>query len=256
MLLEPLEEVKQNPTHPPRGRRAVPQPAGVRAGPRPRAVRRGIPAGRPAARRRQGHRPGRPRRGRACRRWKARSRERTEFLIRHHMDAQAYRDGTLGHRAKERLQASEHFDDLMLLRELDTAGRRRGAVVCTVGEALGYIRGAGGRAVPAVEAVPQPATSRRRAAGAPCRATSGTHSRRCVAQRNHMAARSSVTLRVQDIYPWAAPTTAGRAAVPRPRPPSAAGSARRSSTASWNCTAASSPSSSAAARCSKAGPAP
>ena len=66
--------------------------------------------------------------------------ERTEFLIRHHMDAQAYRDGTLGHRAKERLAASEHFEDLMLLRELDTAGRRRGAIVGTVAEAIEYVR--------------------------------------------------------------------------------------------------------------------
>jgi predicted HD phosphohydrolase len=66
--------------------------------------------------------------------------ERTEFLIRHHMDAQALRDGTLGHRARERLAASEYFEDLMLLRELDTAGRRRGAVVCTIGEALAYVQ--------------------------------------------------------------------------------------------------------------------
>ena len=55
------------------------------------------------------------------------------------MDAQAYKEGTLGHRAKERLAASEHFEDLLLLRELDSGGRKRGAVVCTVAEALGYI---------------------------------------------------------------------------------------------------------------------
>jgi hypothetical protein len=66
--------------------------------------------------------------------------ERTEFLIRHHMDARGVRDGTLGHRAKERLAESEHFEDLMLLRELDTAGRKRGAAVCTVEEALEYVR--------------------------------------------------------------------------------------------------------------------
>jgi hypothetical protein len=65
--------------------------------------------------------------------------ERTEFLIAHHMDALAIKDGTIGHRAKQRLAASEHFDDLMLLRELDTAGRRRGVVVCTVSEALAYV---------------------------------------------------------------------------------------------------------------------
>jgi hypothetical protein len=66
--------------------------------------------------------------------------ERTEFLIAHHMDAHGYRDGTLGHRARERLAASEHFEDLMLLRELDAAGRRRGVEVCTVAEALAYVR--------------------------------------------------------------------------------------------------------------------
>ena len=56
------------------------------------------------------------------------------------MDAHAVRDGTLGHRAKERLQQSEDFDDLMLLQELDTAGRQRGVQVCTIDEALNYIQ--------------------------------------------------------------------------------------------------------------------
>jgi predicted nucleotidyltransferase len=65
---------------------------------------------------------------------------RTEFLITHHMDALAYHNGTLGHRAKIRLRESEDFDDLMLLRELDTAGRRRGVVVCEIREALQFIR--------------------------------------------------------------------------------------------------------------------
>ena len=66
--------------------------------------------------------------------------ERTGFLIAHHMDALAYQSGTLGHRAKGRLQSSEHFEDLMLLRELDSAGRQRGVMVCTIREALEYIR--------------------------------------------------------------------------------------------------------------------
>jgi len=56
-------------------------------------------------------------------------------------DAQAYRDGTLGHRARIRLQASEYFDDLLLLHELDRRGRVRGAIVCEPDEALDYIRG-------------------------------------------------------------------------------------------------------------------
>jgi hypothetical protein len=66
--------------------------------------------------------------------------DRTMFLVAHHMDALAMADGTLGHRAKERLRASEHFDDLMELREMDDAGRRRGVQVCTVAEALAYLR--------------------------------------------------------------------------------------------------------------------
>jgi hypothetical protein len=66
--------------------------------------------------------------------------ERTEFLIAHHMDALGYRSGALGHRAKRRLESSENFEDLMLLRELDSAGRRCGAMVCTIREALEYVR--------------------------------------------------------------------------------------------------------------------
>ena len=69
--------------------------------------------------------------------------ERTEFLIEHHMEAHAYRNGTLGHRAGVRLAHSEDFDDLMLLSDLDKKGRRCGAVVCTVDEALDYLRSLG-----------------------------------------------------------------------------------------------------------------
>ncbi len=66
--------------------------------------------------------------------------ERTEFLIAHHMDALAYKAGTLGARMRRHLENSEHFEDLMLLRELDTQGRERGAIVGTVDEALSYLR--------------------------------------------------------------------------------------------------------------------
>jgi hypothetical protein len=65
---------------------------------------------------------------------------RTAFLIAHHMDAAALQDGTLGRRASDRLRQSDDFEDLMLLRDLDTAGRRRGVAVCTVAEALEYLR--------------------------------------------------------------------------------------------------------------------
>jgi predicted HD phosphohydrolase/predicted nucleotidyltransferase len=66
--------------------------------------------------------------------------ERTQFLIAHHMDAHEIVAGTLGHRAKERLEQSPEYDDLMLLEELDKAGRRRGVQVCSVTEALAYVR--------------------------------------------------------------------------------------------------------------------
>ena len=66
--------------------------------------------------------------------------DRTQFLIANHMDAHAYHDGSLGHRARGRLSSSEDFDDLMLLQELDRAGRRRGVEVCSVAEALAFIR--------------------------------------------------------------------------------------------------------------------
>jgi hypothetical protein len=65
--------------------------------------------------------------------------ERTKFLIRHHMEAHALADRTLGHRAKERLRASGEFEDLVLLSEIDSAGRRRGVEVPTVLEALAFV---------------------------------------------------------------------------------------------------------------------
>jgi hypothetical protein len=66
--------------------------------------------------------------------------ERTAWLIEHHMEAQAYRNGSLGARAKRELQFSPDFEDLMLLRELDDKGRVSGAIVGTVDEALDYLK--------------------------------------------------------------------------------------------------------------------
>jgi hypothetical protein len=66
--------------------------------------------------------------------------ERTEFLIAHHMEAHQYCEGALGHRAGLRLTESEDFDDLILLSKLDKRGRVPGAPVCTLDEALAYIR--------------------------------------------------------------------------------------------------------------------
>ncbi|MFO0802497.1 MAG: HD domain-containing protein [Gemmataceae bacterium] len=65
---------------------------------------------------------------------------RTAWLIENHMAAQEYKAGTLGHRHRLRLASHEDFEDLMLLREADDAGRVRGAVVGTVDEALEYLR--------------------------------------------------------------------------------------------------------------------
>ena len=66
--------------------------------------------------------------------------ERTRFLIEHHMHAHDYRAGKLGGKLRRELEASPDFEDLMLLRECDDAGRVPGAVVGTVDEALDYLR--------------------------------------------------------------------------------------------------------------------
>jgi len=66
--------------------------------------------------------------------------ERTTFLIKHHMDAQEYQAGGLSARLRRQLEASEDFEDLLLLRECDNAGRVPGAMVGTVDEALDYLK--------------------------------------------------------------------------------------------------------------------
>jgi hypothetical protein len=66
--------------------------------------------------------------------------ERTAWLIGHHMQAHALHDGTLGARARRRLQQSEDFEELVLLGECDRAGRVPGMQVCDVDEALDCVR--------------------------------------------------------------------------------------------------------------------
>jgi len=68
---------------------------------------------------------------------------RTQTLISRHMEAHAWNDCSLGHRARQRLRELGDFDDLMLLADLDKRGRRRGVDVCTIAQALGYIRSLG-----------------------------------------------------------------------------------------------------------------
>jgi predicted HD phosphohydrolase len=66
--------------------------------------------------------------------------ERTAWLIEHHMLAHQLADGTLGARARRRLEQSEHFEELVLLGECDRAGRQSGVVAAEVDEALDYLR--------------------------------------------------------------------------------------------------------------------
>lgn len=66
--------------------------------------------------------------------------ERTFWLIQHHMDAHALREGTLGARARRRLSQSEFYEDLLLLEECDSGGRESGVDVPEVEEALDEIR--------------------------------------------------------------------------------------------------------------------
>ena len=66
--------------------------------------------------------------------------ERTAWLIEHHMLTHALVDGTLGARARRRLQQSEHFHDLVLLGECDRAGRTPGVEAPELDEALDYLR--------------------------------------------------------------------------------------------------------------------
>ena len=66
--------------------------------------------------------------------------ERTAWLILHHSEAAALRDGTLGVRSRRRLEESESFEELMLLAKCDRAGRRVGIPTSDIEEALDYIR--------------------------------------------------------------------------------------------------------------------
>jgi predicted HD phosphohydrolase len=66
--------------------------------------------------------------------------ERTAWLIEHHMLAHKIVDGSLGARARRRLEQSEHFEDLLLLGECDRAGRKAGVEAPELSEAIDYLR--------------------------------------------------------------------------------------------------------------------
>ena len=65
---------------------------------------------------------------------------RTAWLIEHHMEGHAIKDGTAGVRLRRRLEASEDFHELVLLAECDDAGRAVGVEVPDVEDALEYVR--------------------------------------------------------------------------------------------------------------------
>jgi hypothetical protein len=66
--------------------------------------------------------------------------DRTKFFIAHHMDAREYRRGALGQKLRRQLEASADLEDLLLLAKLDDAGRVPGAAVCTLDEALDFLK--------------------------------------------------------------------------------------------------------------------
>ena len=66
--------------------------------------------------------------------------ERTRWLIENHGLAQKVLDGSAGARARRRLTNADDGDALDLLASCDREGRLSGRVVCTVDEALDYIR--------------------------------------------------------------------------------------------------------------------
>lgn len=72
--------------------------------------------------------------------------ERTGWLIEHHGDLAARPGRTLGPRERRAIEESEFYDDLVLLREMDEAGRAMGVPVGTVDEALAYLQGLEGEA--------------------------------------------------------------------------------------------------------------
>jgi HD domain len=66
--------------------------------------------------------------------------ERTRWLIENHSTAQRILDGSAGARARRRLTTADDGDALDLLAACDRNGRLPGRAVCTIDEALDFIR--------------------------------------------------------------------------------------------------------------------
>ena len=65
---------------------------------------------------------------------------RVAWLIEHHLEAQDLMDGSLGARARRRLEASEDSAELKLLARCDRNGRQRGGEAPDLPEAIEYLR--------------------------------------------------------------------------------------------------------------------
>jgi hypothetical protein len=66
--------------------------------------------------------------------------DRTMWFLEQMPQAAALAKGTLGIRARNRLETSEDFDELLILSESDIAGRKRGVVVPEVEEAVAVLQ--------------------------------------------------------------------------------------------------------------------
>ncbi len=67
--------------------------------------------------------------------------ERTQWLIRHHMDVHQIRDRTIGYRLHQRLKASPDYETLLLLGECDRGARIAGVRVPDLDDVLDELRG-------------------------------------------------------------------------------------------------------------------
>jgi predicted HD phosphohydrolase len=65
---------------------------------------------------------------------------RTAWLIQHHMEAHKVVDGSIGRRARLRLQSHESYEELMLLQACDRGGRVSGVETTSLEDALDYLR--------------------------------------------------------------------------------------------------------------------
>jgi hypothetical protein len=67
--------------------------------------------------------------------------KRTAWLIAHHMDLLVRPDRSLSPKLKRSLEESPYYEDLVLLRDVDEAGRVPGVHAGTIDDALAYLKG-------------------------------------------------------------------------------------------------------------------